>query len=157
MDAARLDGDGVGRGRAHVHAPLVDDFPGRAALEKEGVTVKFLPYTQGVSSSQMRKMWGLNMQALPDAIATPVLDLHEEYVYKPLRKALEKVAALSFFPPTVTPNMVTWTSMLCAIPFVLLNLYGLHIAACVLCVAHDMLDRLDGACLLYTSPSPRDS
>ena len=121
------------------------DFPGRKALEKEGVTIKFLPYTQGVSSSKMRKMWGLNMQVLPDVIATPVLDFHEDYVYKPLRIALEKVAALSFFPPNVTPNMVTWTSMLCAIPFVLLNLYGLHIAACILCVAHDMLDRLDGA------------
>merc|ERR1719152_645806 len=35
--------------------------------------------------------------------------------------------------------------MLCAFPFVLLNLYGFHVAACVLCVMHDMLDRLDGA------------
>ena len=82
---------------------------------------------------------------LPDAIATPVLDAHEAFVYRPLRLALERVAALSFFPPAVTPNMVTWTSMLCALPFVLLNLAGLHVAACVLCVAHDMLDRLDGA------------
>ena len=84
-------------------------------------------------------------QVLPDAIATPVLDAHEAFVYRPLRLALERVAALSFFPPAVTPNMVTWTSMLCALPFVLLNLAGLHVAACVLCVAHDMLDRLDGA------------
>ena len=75
----------------------------------------------------MRKMWGLNMQLLPDAIATPVLDAHEDYVYKPLRLALEKVAALTFFPAGVTPNMVTWTSMLCAVPFVLLNLYGLSL------------------------------
>ena len=66
-------------------------------------------------------------------------------MYRPLRLAPERVAALSFFPPAVTPNMVTWTSMLCALPFVLLNLAGLHVAACVLCVAHDMLDRLDGA------------
>ena len=121
------------------------DFPGRQALEREGVKITFLPYTQGVSATSMRKMWGLNMQLLPDAIATPVLDAHEDYVYKPLRLALEKVAALTFFPAGVTPNMVTWTSMLCAVPFVLLNLYGLHVAACVLCVAHDMLDRLDGA------------
>jgi cytidyltransferase-like protein len=120
-------------------------FPGRPALEKEGVTVKFLPYTQGVSSSKMRKMWGLNLQVLPDAVATPVLDLHEAYVYKPLRVALEKVASVRAFPASVTPNMVTWTSMLCAIPFVLLNLYGFHVAAAILCVAHDMLDRLDGA------------
>ena len=84
-------------------------------------------------------------QVLPDAIATPVLDAHEAFVYRPLRLALERVAALSVFPPSVTPNMVTWTSMLCALPFVLLNLAGLHVAACVLCVAHDMLDRLDGA------------
>merc|ERR1719359_1146359 len=41
--------------------------------------------------------------------------------------------------------MVTWTSLLCAIPFVLLNIYGMHVAAAVLCVGHDMLDRLDGA------------
>ena len=51
-------------------------------------------------------------QVLPDAIATPVLDAHEAFVYRPLRLALERVAALSFFPPSVTPNMVTWTSML---------------------------------------------
>merc|ERR1719502_460319 len=121
------------------------NFPGRQALQREGVTVKFLPYTQGVSASKMRKMWGLNMQVLPDAIATPLLDAHEDFVYKPLRHALERVAALPFFPSGVTPNMVTWTSMLCAIPFVLLNLYGFHVAACILCVAHDMLDRLDGA------------
>jgi cytidyltransferase-like protein len=121
------------------------NFPGREALEKEGVKVKFLPYTQGVSSSKMRKMWGLNLQVLPDVIANPVLDVHEAVIYKPLRITLEKVAALRFFPSSVTPNMVTWTSMLCAIPFVLLNLYGFHVAACVLCVAHDMLDRLDGA------------
>ena len=121
------------------------DFPGRKALEKEGVTIKFLRYTQGVSSSKMRQLWGLNLHVLPDAIATPVLDLHEEWVYKPLRLGLERVAALSFFPSGMTPNMVTWTSMLCAIPFVLLNVYGFHVLACVLCVAHDMLDRLDGA------------
>merc|ERR1719421_164937 len=85
------------------------------------------------------------MQVLPDAIANPVLDAHEACVYKPLRLALEKVAALPFFPAAVTPNMVTWTSMLCAIPFVLLNVYRLHVAAAILCVGHDMLDRLDGA------------
>ena len=39
------------------------NFPGRQALQREGVTVKFLPYTQGVSASKMRRMWGLNMQA----------------------------------------------------------------------------------------------
>ena len=38
------------------------NFPGRQALQREGVTVKFLPYTQGVSASKMRRMWGRNMQ-----------------------------------------------------------------------------------------------
>ena len=43
--------------------------------------------------------------------------------------------------PWVLPfsNLLPWRLR------VLLNLYGLHIAACILCVAHDMLDRLDGA------------
>ena len=34
-------------------------------------------------------------QVLPDAIATPVLDAHEAFVYRPLRLALERAAALS--------------------------------------------------------------
>merc|ERR1719223_1697895 len=35
--------------------------------------------------------------------------------------------------------------MACALPFVLLTFYGWHLAAAVLTIFHDMLDRLDGA------------
>ena len=120
-------------------------FPGRPALESQNVKITLLPYTQGVSSTALRKQWGLSMHVLPESIAAPVLEAHEDFVYAPLRKGLEAVAALPCFPADITPNMVTWASMLTAIPFVLLNVYGFHITAGVLCVAHDMLDRLDGA------------
>ena len=133
----------------------------------------------------------MRMRLLPEAVADTVLDVHETYVYQPLRKGLEKVAALSFFPRAVLPNHVTWMSMVtgrhsnqgppfeprthrsasadhlhprpclqprphphphphpspcqaCALPFVLLTVYGWHFAAAALTIFHDMLDRLDG-------------
>lgn len=85
------------------------------------------------------------MRLLPEAVSDALLDVHETHVYQPLRKGLEKVAALSFFPRAVLPNHVTWMSMACALPFVLLTFYGWHFAAAALTIFHDMLDRLDGA------------
>ena len=85
------------------------------------------------------------MRLLPEAFADAVLEVHEMHVYQPLRKGMEKVAAASFFPRRLLPNHVTWASMLCALPFVLLTVYGWHLTAAVLTIFHDMLDRLDGA------------
>lgn len=37
---------------------LTDDFPGKWMLDDLGVPIEFLPYTQGISSSQIRKrLW----------------------------------------------------------------------------------------------------
>ena len=93
----------------------------------------------------MSESWSTRMRLLPEAVSDTLLDVHETHVYQPLRKALEKVAALSFFPRAVLPNHVTWMSMACALPFVLLTFYGWHFAAAALTIFHDMLDRLDGA------------
>ena len=71
------------------------------------------------------------MRLLPEAVSDTLLDVHETHVYQPLRKALEKVAALSFFPRAVLPNHVTWMSM-ALLPFVLLTFYGWHFAAAAL-------------------------
>merc|ERR1740130_2086315 len=120
-------------------------FPGRTFLEAEGVKMVFTPYTKGVSATMMRNSRALRMRLLPNALADTLLDVHETHVYQPLRKGLEKVAALSFFPRAVLPNHVTWMSMACALPFVLLTMYGWHFAAAALTIFHDMLDRLDGA------------
>mmetsp|Transcript_10739 Transcript_10739/g.21772 ORF Transcript_10739/g.21772 Transcript_10739/m.21772 type:complete len:492 (-) Transcript_10739:250-1725(-) len=120
-------------------------FPGRTFLEAQGVKLVFTPYTKGVSATMMRNSWSLRLRLLPEALANPLLEAHEVYVYQPLRKALERVAAASFFPHKVLPNHVTWASMLCALPFVLLTVYGWHLTAAVLTVFHDLLDRLDGA------------
>ena len=97
------------------------------------------------------------MHLLPTAVADVLLDVHETHVYQPLRKGLEKVAAASIFPRNVLPNHVTWASMLCALPFVLLTVHGWHFAAALLTVFHDMLDRLDGAVAgaLRKSPDAR--
>ena len=93
----------------------------------------------------MSGSWSTRMRLLPEAVSDTLLDVHETHVYQPLRKGLEKVAALSFFPRAVLPNHVTWMSMACALPFVLLTFYGWHFAAAALTIFHDMLDRLDGA------------
>ena len=87
----------------------------------------------------------MNVVDDPASPADTLLEVHETHVYQPLRKGLEKVAALSFFPRAVLPNHVTWMSMACALPFVLLTFYGWHFAAAALTIFHDMLDRLDGA------------
>jgi len=120
-------------------------FPGRTFLEAEAVKMVFTPYTKGVSATMMRNSKMLRLHILPETLAESVLDLHEKHVYQPLRKGLEKVAALSFFPRAVLPNHVTCMSMACALPFVLLTFYGWHLAAAALTIFHDMLDRLDGA------------
>ena len=93
----------------------------------------------------MSDSWSTRMRLLPEAVSDTLLEVHETHVYQPLRKGLEKVAALSFFPRAVLPNHVTWMSMACALPFVLLTFYGWHFAAAALTIFHDMLDRLDGA------------
>ena len=93
----------------------------------------------------MSDSWSTRMRLLPEAVSDTLLGVHETHVYQPLRKGLEKVAALSFFPRAVLPNHVTWMSMACALPFVLLTFYGWHFAAAALTIFHDMLDRLDGA------------
>ena len=106
----------------------------------------------------MSNSWSTRMRLLPEAVADTLLDVHETHVYQPLRKGLEKVASLSFFPRAVLPNHVTWMSMACALPFVLLTVYGWHFAAAVLTIFHDMLDRLDGTtptCTLTPASTPR--
>ena len=174
---------------AYMRGDDMQDFPGRAALEKCGVPVHFFPYTQGVSATKMRAMWGLNMQVrgrehgrprrretprgperdpatgktprprprpaepsphhaaqvIPDAVANPLLAAHEACVYAPLRALLSRLASCRLFPRSITPNMVTFASVACALPYALLTHYGWHLAACALCVFHDLLDRLDGA------------
>jgi len=120
-------------------------FPGRTFLEAQGVKLVFTPYTKGVSATMMRNSWSMRMRLLPEVVADCLLDVHETHVYQPLRKGLEKVAAASLFPRSLLPNHVTWASMLCALPFVLLTVYGWHLAAAALTLFHDMLDRLDGA------------
>lgn len=101
-------------------------FPGREYLESQGIEVIFLPYTQGVSATSLRNAWGCTIKVLDDRIAIALLEAHENHVYKPLRKSLERGvknaastrngrAALA---NVVTPNRVTITSCACTIPYV---------------------------------------
>jgi len=87
----------------------------------------------------------MRMHIFPEQLAAAVLQLHDDHIYKPLRVMLEGVAGMRRFPTAVSPNMVTVASVSCALPFVLLNLYGWHRLAASLCIFHDILDRMDGA------------
>lgn len=131
------------------------NFPGRAYLEEEGVEVVFLPYTQGVSATKLRRAWGCSMKMFDDRLAMNLLEAHEVRVYKPIRKALERsVTAASATPAgkaalrSVSPNRVTIASCLCTLPYVALVLHGSPaslVLAALLALVHDGLDRLDGA------------
>ena len=105
-------------------------FPGRPALEQEGVTITLLPYTQGVSSTALRKKgFILSMKVLPEWVLAPILEAHENLVYAPLRLLLEAFCAATSFAVVASPNAVTCLGALCAVPFVVLNVYGCHLAA----------------------------
>jgi len=119
------------------------DFPGRDFLESANVPIIWHSYTKGVSSTNLRANFWLRFRLIPRKVATKTLELHENFVYKPLRIGLERFA--DHLPDCLSPNFVTFLSLLTVVPCVMLFSSGNFLLCALFVFIHDMLDRLDGA------------
>lgn len=119
------------------------EFPGRDYLESANVPIIWHSYTRGVSSTNLRAVFWLRFRLLPQRVALKSLELHDSYIYKPLRLGLERFA--EYLPQIISPNFVTLLSLLTVIPCILLFSSGSFLACAFFVFLHDMLDRLDGA------------
>eukprot|EP00730_Choanoeca_flexa_P016978 TRINITY_DN8115_c0_g1_i3.p1 TRINITY_DN8115_c0_g1~~TRINITY_DN8115_c0_g1_i3.p1 ORF type:complete len:249 (+),score=43.10 TRINITY_DN8115_c0_g1_i3:158-904(+) len=88
------------------------------------------------------------MRLFPDALSLRLLHFHHDYIYNPLNRRLSWLANQKYFPTWLSPNMITFAAGACIVPCIQFLNDGtpdkLAFAA-LLTVAHDLLDRLDGA------------
>lgn len=91
-------------------------FPGRECIEALGVPIVWHTYTPDVSSTKLRKLLWARAKLLPDELSVALLQGHDNFVYLPIRRQLTKVALSSWFPPCLTPNVVTIAALLMLLP-----------------------------------------
>lgn len=83
------------------------------------------------------------VRIIPENVESKLLQVHQDYIYAPLRSTLVHVAEL--LPVSVTPNSITYASVATVVPIMLLCFFECYGWAFLHVVVHDLLDRLDGA------------